>query len=296
MSGWKRVEWCKSLNRAFFGGVMANIFQIGSVAKLIGVISFCTGIYLSVRDMTSSAVTCFSAGILMLMLFSMDKFEFIKGFGFEAKSRVLERKIEEADELMGRLVRVTKIFSHLSTQLMARIGRMNGPIPKRETEALTEEVLSILSVLKVDAAEIAILMKPLHNMNLSDLSHHCLLILRGFVYAREQVCNQEVNELVRRNYGHAGGIDLVPGYLDRINELKELSSYIKKVNEEFNSVDYSDFVGIFTRWVRNLPSSHEEEKDEFLRSMEEDLMEVRYYIDNKKFKNIDKWFDRPYGH
>ncbi|MDI7066456.1 hypothetical protein QMO17_35060, partial [Klebsiella pneumoniae] len=79
--------------------------------------------------------------ILLLLLSQFERFESVKGFGIEAKVRKLDSKIREADQINAALKSLTATLAQLAFETMSRIGRLRGPIERKESLQIEESLL-----------------------------------------------------------------------------------------------------------------------------------------------------------
>ena len=112
--------------------VFAAIFAVGGIGD---------GFYLLWHNQTANASLAFTVGILLLLLSQFERFESVKGFGIEAKVRKLDSKIREADQINAALKSLTATLAQLAFETMSRIGRLRGPIERKESLQIEESLL-----------------------------------------------------------------------------------------------------------------------------------------------------------
>lgn len=113
---------------AFF----AAMFAIGGIAY---------GFYFLWLNQTANASLAFTVGFLLFLFSQFERFESFKGFGIEAKVLQLDNKIREADQINASLKKLTATFAQLTFEMMSRIGRMSGPIARKESLEIEESLL-----------------------------------------------------------------------------------------------------------------------------------------------------------
>lgn len=103
-------------------------------------------IYFGVKEQPAEMGLAIIAGAIGMAFSSLDKFEFFKGAGFEAKTRELRKVVDEGNETLERLRAVT-LFSAESvlTQVIA-MGRLGVNLRLRnETKAKVDRILKVIN-------------------------------------------------------------------------------------------------------------------------------------------------------
>jgi hypothetical protein len=77
----------------------------------------------TLADKTAAGTVLFAAGVVLLIISSLSRFESFKGLGVEAKMKALDTKINEADQLLRHIRDTSVLMAEISFQVMARIGR-----------------------------------------------------------------------------------------------------------------------------------------------------------------------------
>ncbi|WP_156441398.1 MULTISPECIES: hypothetical protein [unclassified Burkholderia] len=111
------------------------------LSAIFAVAGIGNGFYLLWRNQTTNASLAFTVGILLFLLSQFERFESVKGFGIEAKVRQLDSKIREADQINAALKSLTASLAQLAFEMMSRIGRLRGPIGRKESLELEESLL-----------------------------------------------------------------------------------------------------------------------------------------------------------
>lgn len=118
-----------------FGPAIRNSLFIISCALVV------VGIFLAWFDKTASAVACFSASIIYLMLALLSRFRRFKGFGIEAE--MWEQKQEEAAKIVEQLRDFAAQSSKVTvTELMA--GAFLGGLSLSQRLNLYDELMAKL--------------------------------------------------------------------------------------------------------------------------------------------------------
>ncbi len=112
-------------------------------------------LFFGVKEQPAEMGLAIIAGAIGMAFSSLDKFEFFKGAGFEAKTRELRKVVTEGNETLERLRTVT-LFSAESvlTQVIA-MGRWGVDLRLRnETKAKVDRILKIINANPDEIAEV----------------------------------------------------------------------------------------------------------------------------------------------
>lgn len=102
-------------------GIVDAALTIAGLAALIG------GVLALYRDSAPLAATGIAAGIALLFAATVSRFEFLKGFGVEAKVRRLDVTIDKAEQALNQLKELTLLTSKTTVKLFSMTGRLSGP-------------------------------------------------------------------------------------------------------------------------------------------------------------------------
>lgn len=263
------------------------------VGNLLGSLTICVGLWSALQDHVSAATACFSAGVLILLVANINHFEFIKGFGFEARTKKLDEKIEEADRLVEQLRRASQLFTDISVHLMSRAGRWSGPIPKPETQELVTRIETLLSSLGVEKDQIDESLGPFHRITLRDLGNSSFNRFFAEMDRHVQHLNGELQNWIKEN----SPLDPTnPHYAKLLSESQNAQKYAQDVRQRYNDADPFTLDDLLERAVAEAPSWTDVERREFFAGVKELLHEYRYYAKHLRINNLTSWLARDYGH
>jgi len=145
------------------------------------------GLYLAYLKDVASAATCLTTGIVLFVFSNLDLFESIKAPGIEATMRTIDAKVQEVQALAKKVASTSSVTAEFCMEIMARIGRLSGPIPRPQALQLVMKMRDQLRTLDVDEATIAEIMKPWNEIIGNELigvaherlQHTMLLISQG---------------------------------------------------------------------------------------------------------------------
>ena len=114
---------------------------------VVAMILLIFGVCLSFQDKTGGAFVTYGAAIFCLIFAFLQEFKRFKGLGIEAE--VLEKKIEEADVILGHLRSLSVPLAELLFTMVARLGRWDSAVPRKDTYRIMKGFEEALRGLKV---------------------------------------------------------------------------------------------------------------------------------------------------
>lgn len=112
-----------------------------------GLINLAVGTYAAVCGESALAVTTLGAGLILTLASTVDRFEMLKGLGIEAKTRALDRKIQQADDALLRVRQLAEFTGAALIDLYSRTGRWDSAPSAAEAHALSQSVRKTLTTL-----------------------------------------------------------------------------------------------------------------------------------------------------
>ena len=263
------------------------------IGNLFGAVSIAVGLWIAAQDKVSAAIACLSTGILILLIANINHFEFIKGFGFEARTKKLDEKIEEADRLLDQLKLASQLFADISVQLMSRAGRWVGPIPKGDTQELLQRLRSLLQSLGVKQADIDNSLDPFHRITLRDLSMPCFNRLFDELQKRVQAVNDAMGQWTK---AHTPINPSDPEFLKLNEQLQIVQTHAAETRRRFEEGDPYTLDALLEESVADAPAWMEHDRRAFLASIKQLLHEYQFYAKHKRIDNLPAWLAKEYGH
>ncbi|RDK04481.1 hypothetical protein [Paraburkholderia lacunae] len=268
------------------------------VGNLLGTVAVGTGLWIATVDHVAAATACMSAGILILLLANINHFEFIKGFGFEAKTKKLDEKIEEADRLLSQLRLASQLFADISVQLMSRAGRWAGPIPKAETQDLVTRIQALLESLDVKSAEIDKSLDPFHRITLRDLATSGFNAFFAELERRTTLVNDAMGQRAADEQSRTG-VPIPsddPQHLALQAEWEAIRQFAQETRQKFESADPFTLGTLLEQSVKSAPSWMDSERRAFLAAVKPTHDEWKFYAKHRRINDVGAWLAREYGH
>lgn len=255
---------------------------------VIGVACLLLAIAMTVTDHTPAGTLLFGAGILLCLISTLSRFELIKGLGIEAKTRALDAKINEADELLDHIRDMSAVTAKMSFSTMARIGRWDSHLSKKEMLDFSDAFLKQLNSVGVSAETIEDCMQPVHKLNMQDLVRPIHAALSHHLTLKQQDLNEQMQKI-------PAPIQVDDPTYQRISaELSLIGSGWTRLSEVWPS-DPAKLIEMIEALVSHLPLTTQAEKNALLNRLDEDIKDAQYYQAHRQFRDIKRWLSTSYG-
>ncbi|MEX3846248.1 hypothetical protein [Paraburkholderia sp. BR10882] len=268
------------------------------VGNLLGAVAVATGLWIAMADRVTAATACLSAGILILLLANINHFEFIKGFGFEAKTKKLDEKIEEVDRLLAKLRLASQLFADISVHLMARAGRWAGPIPKPETQDLVTRIQALLESLDIKSVDIDKSLDPFHRITLRDLATSSFNAFFAELDRHMALVNDAMARRAADEQARTGGPIASDDEQHRAlqEKWKVMQQFAQETRQEFENADPFALGTLLEHSVAAAPGWKETDRRAFLAAVKPMRDEWKFYAKHRRINDVGAWLAREYGH
>lgn len=150
----KQHQWRKHLQKiAFYARIYSGRIKDDSIF-LLAIISYIFGIILAFQDKAASSTVCFTAGSFLFLIVNLDKIEYFKAFGMEAK---LRQTLNEANATVEHLRQLAVSISGPMISMINRLGRWNSAFSQEEKDEFfnnIEKELLAIGIKKSDILEL----------------------------------------------------------------------------------------------------------------------------------------------
>lgn len=262
--------------------------QIGIVdaaLTLAGLAALVAGVLALYRDSAPLAATGIAAGIALLFAATVSRFEFLKGFGIEAKVRRLDATIDKAEQALSQLQALTMLTSRTTIQLSSTVGRWGGLPDADQRNDLLEDFGKILQETGVTDSEIRAIKEPMIHACINDL-----------IYGMGKVYERHSSPILPRLEGQLHKAPQLT--LEQQQENSALSGRVWAVKQA-----YSTFMGELWKlplgrvqqaiddFLNTVPEFSDDEKQQLALDFVTAKEEIAYLIDKQSFRNIQFWRD-----
>jgi hypothetical protein len=142
-----------------------------------GVVNLAVGSWSALKGEVAIAATSLTAGLVLLFAATIDRFESLKGWGIEAKTRQLDQKIAQADEALRKLKEVTELMAPAIISQHSGMGRFGTAPGHREIYTLAQNLRDMMASLGSETSSIRQALEPWVHIFCFDLATALLLPL-----------------------------------------------------------------------------------------------------------------------
>lgn len=228
-----------------------------------GAVNIVVGTLAAVHGDTALSATALAAGLILLFASTIDRFELLKGLGIEAKTRALDKKIQQADDALLRIRQLAEFTGAALVDLYSRTGRWDAAPSPSEAHALSQTVRRTLTSLGSSDQTIRSALRPWVRATCWDIA----ATLSGKLHAAVVSHNRRLEDS-RSGVIHTKGPS-DPEALELTKKIEGAHSFVaNRLNKLFdNGLDSfpEQFITIF----REAPLLDEQERLEFVAKAEE---------------------------
>jgi hypothetical protein len=276
-AAWLAGEWkmkSSEMSKPSVIQVLATylFFLAGTTILVFGVIAVW-------RDHPTAAMTYLGAGVLMLLASMIDRFESIKGFGVEAKVRILDRKLEEADETLARVRTLGEAMSDTVLGLAVATGRWDSSLSQRELYLVAERIRSLLVGLGASPEKIREILTPWARTASQDAMFQVLAPLRKAVVEAQSNLQRQAVSLPD---DPSRSLDDVRTDLERIGRFLERYGLLRRPPLEM-------LPDVLLRWFEDVPVLDEARLAPMKRDADEIAIGMVALRDERRLPNPERW-------
>jgi len=242
------------------------------------------GVVLSFLDKTGGGIATYGAGIFCLVFVFIDKFESFKGLGIQGK---LREKINEADEVIQRLRGISILVTETLFTLMARMGRWDSSLSRRQIHGLMKRFENELRMNGVSSQDIDVAKQEWHRVVIFDLAYKPLL---KKIHQKLSEKTLEKDNEVNSYPQPIAASD--PVHRRLLEERGKMYDYLGIVagNWDLNKVQSLNSSAVESL-VNDCPFFLEQEKSSMLSDLRPELDDLDHYIRTHEFRRLEKWFE-----
>ena len=229
------------------------------------------------------SVAGLTAGLILLLASTVDRFEFLKGLGIEAKTRELDRKIDAAEEILAKVNKVAQIFSPAILELTAKAGRWDSGTPPRDAYNLSRGVKELLELVGASPADVRAALQTWARFAAIDLGFH---LMRTF----DRALQPSIQAVEARMQAFPRPIDAAdPAYVAANEELAALRRYQESMRD-IGTWKLDDFKASLKAVLDARPASLPlEVLGEFSSGIARWSPELRHLASHLDYRNPDAW-------
>ena len=241
------------------------------------------GVALSYLDKTGGATATYAAGILCLVFVYLSQFKRFKGFGMEAE--LLEKKIEEADEVLRRLREITVPIAHMLFSVVARMGRWDSMVPRRQRYEIMEKIEGELQKNGVPKEQLEAAKRDWHNYNIIDLARP---VIRGVSQVLDDVIKEKEQKM--RSFPQPITPEVMPSHNAAVEEWRRAQAEREDLMALLKLTDKSRVPDEIERFLSSTIQIPDAAKQELRTKHKEQLDDLRHYVKFGEFRRLEEWF------
>lgn len=249
---------------------------------IVALLLFASGVGLGFMDKVGAASATYTAAALSLIFAFLPEFKKFKGLGIEAE--LLDKKIEESDELLNQLRDITAPISEMLISSTARMGRWDSAMPRHQKYELLQRIERELKNCGINEEQLEQAKSDWHFYNIFDLSSP---IFEKIVNKLKPILQEREKQL--RDFKQ-------PITPDKKEEYEQLIAYRNEASKEIG--DFRDMRQLknqkeLPKLIRESIASsdilHPDEKNSLNREVEEEVRDLEHYIKHKEFRRLSVW-------
>lgn len=156
-----------------------------------GLLLLAVGTVLAALDRLAVASLVLTVAVVVILIANLERIEFFKGFGIEAKTRAIDDKIKEAEEVLHNVRNLTLIAGTNLIELLNRTGRWDSHVGARRAYEATEEIKEQLRAVGLTSADIQRAAEPWIRFTARDLFSHIVNGVASEVQRLKKYANDE---------------------------------------------------------------------------------------------------------
>jgi len=202
----------------------SRLFAITNwILLLAGIVNIFIGCQFAIKGEATKSTSFTAIALLLLLAATIDRFESLKGLGIEAKTKKLDKKIEQADEVLSQLKNLAEVTGASLVSITSKVGRWGAGISTREAYSLAQKVRRILLSIGSDISTIEEVLKPWARVSCFDLA-------RVITSPIDDACNEELRRLHQENQSKGPINPLDENFLKYIEQSRLLSEYQQRLS------------------------------------------------------------------
>lgn len=241
------------------------------------------GVVLSYLDKTSGATATYAASIFCLIFVYLSQFKRFKGFGVEAE--LLEKKIEEADEALKRLRAITAPIAHMLFTMVARMGRWDSMVPRKQRYEIMEQIENELLKNGVEEDVLEESKKDWHHFNIIDLARP---IINGTLTSFDEIIKAKQEKV--NSFRGTITAEIKPEHDLAISELRKVQGVRQELADLYKLKNKKRLATEIEKFIVSNEILEKSRKDELLNKYQEELEDLKHYIKYKEFRRLEHWF------
>lgn len=222
-------------DRSFGRGLL---FGTTSVLLLVaGGLNLAVGTWYAWQRDVSIAGTSLTAGVVLLFAATIDRFEFLKGLGMEAKVREVDDKLDRANQLLDKVRTLTELTAEANVEALSRVGRWSDSPGPRDSYQVAQRFRTMLVSNGSDEAAVAKVLRPWVRV-------FCLDLCRALMAPVDNELLEALRALDKESARHKGPVDKAdPAWQARNEHRINLSRFRQAITHGMAELNLEELPG-----------------------------------------------------
>ena len=255
-------------------------------ALCLGVIFLLLGACNSTLNNVSGGAACFSAGILVILLFHFD----VKKFNVFGMAAELREKLNEADRILEQLRGISVPVSEIAISVASKTGRTPQKISRQALFDYVKEIEDELLALNVSQQNIERVKKGWYSITSIEMATIVFRLIKNKLEYKNELFERERMALSNEDvYDSEKYQQLFDKQAVTSGDLSEIdrAGLSLHFNKSFNFEHTSSFL---RTTLMGLSSLNEAEKNDLLTQLSEEWADLDYLLNNKTLRRPQVWF------
>lgn len=229
------------------------------------------------RDSPSQAATCMAGGVVLLFAATIHRFEFLKGFGIEAKVKKLDETIDKAEVALEKLRQVGEVTSANIVVLSSTSGRLGVAPTLEKARMLASDIRRTLEGLGSSEETIRAALAPWVKIEAGDLARSAIKNVDLLLQTKAQSLQMQLR---REEQVQDGG-----------TRLNKLYAHTKPFSRKVPQVPPEKLPELLRECVSTAPELSVLEKEVFIEHLQPFCEEILHLAANYEFRNFQFWLN-----
>lgn len=261
----------------------ALIHVVNIAFLLAGLANIAAGVVAAWNAQAATAATFFGISLVLLLAATIDRFETLKGLGVEAKTRQLERKIDEADEVLQKVRQLAELTCASLVALYSKVGRISSAPHPRELYQTLQKVKGNLTDMGADKVDVVLAIRPGIQVLLFELARSLI-----------KPTQDEVDALLKVQSARRGSDfhNRDPNDPERmqIQQVLDLGQQWVLGMREIHRWAVDDYPGVLVSAIKDAPLISTELRDSQLARIEALRSDIERLKASGELLRVDAWF------
>lgn len=232
----------------------------------------------------ATASTAITAGLVLLLASTIDRFEFLKGLGMEARTRQLDKAINQANATLEQIRELAEISSETVVSLNSKVGRWDAAPSPRESYETVRRVRANLKDLGCNDATIHRILAPWVEVTTMDQVNALLGRLRRPLQLAQEDLNKQIQDFPKPIMSGD------PAYQGLLDQRNRYGAFEGNFHGGVNTWPVGSHATKLQSFVEEMPLPDEGQRQGLLSIIAPWLPRLAYLAENCDLSDKHAWF------